>query len=72
MTMETEILLTDEFVEFSQKITKIHIAKKTRQAEFKKLYDAFMLEMHGFDEQVSNLKSEWENFARNGKKIETK
>ena len=72
MTMETEILLTDEFVAFSQKVTQIHATKKARQAEVKKLYDAFLLEMKGYDEQVAVLKTDWEKFAKDGKKHEVK
>ena len=36
---EVELLLSDEFVVFSQKITEIHAEKKSKKAELKSLYD---------------------------------
>jgi hypothetical protein len=72
MNLQTDVLLTDEFVEFSQKVAKIHYAKKAKQEEFRKLYDAFKAEMKHFDDEFAALTVEWENFTKAGKKPETK
>ena len=39
MAEETNWLLTDEFVQFSAKISAIHEKKKTKKAELKAFYD---------------------------------
>ena len=63
MTIETELLMTDEFAEFSKKVANIHTEKKAKKEEFKKLYDAFQVEMAKYDVEVSKLNDEWKKFS---------
>jgi len=61
--MDTDLLLTDEFVNFSKSIAEIHQAKKTRSEEFKKLYDAYKADIKNFDDSAANAQKQWEEFA---------
>jgi len=68
VNVETEVLLTDEFVEFSTKIAAIHAEKKTATEEFRKIYLAYQDKIKVYEEQVAELKKNWEVFASGKKK----
>lgn len=57
---EIDLLLSDEFVEFSAKIKEIHEKKKSKQSEFKALYDKFKAEVQSLDDEAKGLKSDFE------------
>ena len=55
-----EYLLTDEYVEFSQKVASIHAEKKTLKDEFKKQYEAFQIRQKELDESAKEAIAAWE------------
>lgn len=59
---DLDFLLSDEFVEFSTKVKEIHEAKKTKQAAFKNLYDAFKTEIQTLDDQAKGLQEDFEKW----------
>ena len=63
--LDTELLMTDEFVAFSKKISELHVAKKTRGEELRK---TFLTEMAKFDEQVNAEKAKFDAFVASHKK----
>lgn len=61
---EVELLLSDEFVVFSQKITEIHAEKKAKKAELKALYDKMKTEIDELDENAKTLNAEFEEWKK--------
>ena len=62
MTFTPEILLSDQFAEFSGKVTALHEKKKELIAEFRKVYEAHKAEIKGIDDQSTELQglfNEW-------------
>ena len=57
---EVDLLLSDEFVEFSEKISKIHEEKKAKKAELKALYDKMKAEIETLDDNANALNDEFE------------
>lgn len=62
MSTETELLLTDEYVQFSQKIAAIHEERKSKAAEFKKLYDQYQAEQDELEKKAESLCQAWEDW----------
>jgi predicted nucleic acid-binding Zn-ribbon protein len=58
--MDINKFLSDDFVEFSNQIKKIHEKKKKKKEELKKLYDEFQAEIVKLDEEAKALAEEWE------------
>lgn len=61
--MNPEILLSDKFVEFSQKIVALHDQKKRVQAELKKIIEEHKTQLKSIEDEVAVLTadfSEWE------------
>jgi len=56
---DSDFLLTDEYVEYTQKIAKLHTTKKSKEEEMKKLYDAFKLEMASIEDEAKKAHDEW-------------
>lgn len=59
---DLDFILTDQFIEFSQKVKEIHEAKKAKQVEFKALYEKFQAESAAFDNQAKELQTEFEGW----------
>lgn len=68
---EIDVLLTDEFVEFSTKIAEIHQQKKDKKAELKKIYAKFQEEIAELDEQARAANEAWEAFKAGGGHVES-
>lgn len=67
---EIDILLTDEFVQFSTKIAEIHKSKKKKKEVFKQLYEQFQQEIHTLDteaQEVATIWGEWR--SKNTKEV---
>ena len=59
---DAELLLTDEFVEFSKAIAESHEKKKTLEAEFKKHFEAYKAEKKAIEDRVHEASSKWEDW----------
>jgi hypothetical protein len=57
-----DLLLTDEFVEFSTQIKSIHVAKTDKTKEFKALYTKFQQECAELDKRAKELQDAWEEW----------
>ena len=58
MSIDPNVLLSDEFVEFAQKIAEIQTRKKAKEQEFKKVYDAFLTEIKDLEEEAVALQEQ--------------
>lgn len=58
--MNTELLLSDKFLEFSQKIASIHERKKALLVEFKKQFEAHKAQVKTLEEEAAALAQEFE------------
>ena len=58
--MNAELLLSEKFVEFSQKIASIHERKKALLVEFKKQYEAHKAQVKTLEEEAATLAAEFE------------
>lgn len=67
---DAELLLTDEFVEFSKTIAEAHERKKTLEAEFKKHFEAYKAEKKHIEDAVSEASSKWEDWKKSQNKKE--
>lgn len=62
-------LLTDEFVNFSEKIKKIHERKKVKKAELKEFYDKIQVDIKALEEEAKDAEDEfqkWKNKEEKG------
>lgn len=59
---DLEILLSDQFAEFSQKVKEIAESRKKQKAEFKAVYEEFQAAMRNFDEAVLKLQKDFETW----------
>jgi hypothetical protein len=59
---EAEILLTDEFVAFSQAVAAVHEEKKVLEEEFKKHFDEYKSKKKEFEARVATASSKWEEW----------
>lgn len=65
MTLTPEILLSDQFAEFSGKVTALHEKKKELVAEFKKLYEEHRAQIKALDEGAAALQDGFNDWAAN-------
>lgn len=66
---DAELLLTDEFVEFSKAIAEVHEEKKVLEAEFKKHFEAYKAAKKSMEDRVSEANAKWEEWKKGqGKK----
>lgn len=68
MTLTPEILLSDQFADFSGKVTALHEKKKELVAEFKKVYEEHKAQVKIIDDEASNLQDMFSEWAANQKK----
>ena len=55
-----ELLLSEEFAEFSGKIGAIFATKKAKTAEFKAVHEAWKTEMARLDQDAKEVQDAWE------------
>jgi uncharacterized coiled-coil protein SlyX len=73
--LATDYLLTDEFVQFSQDVAKIHAEMRALKTEFKAQWDAFNKKKAELENQLKTLVAkfeEWEATAGKEPKEEEK
>lgn len=61
---ESELLLTDEFVEYAEQIKAIHEEKKKVEEDFKKHFEEYKTKKKEFENRVAAASSEWENWKK--------
>lgn len=61
---KTDFLLTDEFVEFSQRIAALHAEKKKKKQELKEFYEKIQAEMKELDAQAKKLSDDFDRWRR--------
>jgi hypothetical protein len=66
--MNTELLLSDKFVEFSQKIVVLHENKKKLQAEIKKLLEEHKVSLKKIEDEVAVLTADFANWEKENTK----
>ena len=59
---EQEMLLSDEFVEFSKAVAAIHEEKKVLEEDFKKQFDNYKAKKKEFEARVSEASAKWEDW----------
>ena len=59
---EADVYLSDEFAEFSGKVTALHERKKELFAEFKKLWDEHKVATKAIDDEALELKNNFESW----------
>jgi hypothetical protein len=65
--IENKYLLSDEFVEFSSKIAKIHQEKKERTLEFKQIYADYEAKTKELEQEAKKFESEFETWMSSQK-----
>ena len=61
---DQELLLTDEFVDFSRTISAIHDEKKALEEDFKKHFDEYKASKKSFETRVSEASAKWEEWKK--------
>jgi hypothetical protein len=61
---EHELLLTDEFVEFSKEVASVHEEKKTLEEDFKKHFEAYKAQKKELESRVAEASSRWEEWKK--------
>ncbi len=61
---KNEYLLTEEFVEFSKKISQIFEDKKIKKLELKTFYERVQLELKALEEEAKTLELAFEEFKK--------
>lgn len=69
MTLTTEVLLSDQFADFSGKVTALHEKKKELVAEFKRLYEEHKTQVKAIDEEAANLQNMFNEWAATAVKV---
>lgn len=67
---DAELLLTDEFVEFSRTIAEAHERKKVLEAEFKKHFEAYKADKKSIEDTVTEASARWEEWKKGQSKKE--
>lgn len=62
--IDSNLLLTDEFVAFSTKIGQIHELKKKKLEEMKEIYDKFQAEIAALDKQAKDAQNDFETWSK--------
>ena len=71
MTLTPEILLSENFAEFSGKIIALHEKKKELVAEFKKVYEEHKTQVKIIDDDAANLQGMFNDWATGQKKAKS-
>lgn len=59
---EAELLLTDEFVSFSQAVATVHEEKKILEEDFKKHFEEYKNKKKELESRVALASSKWEEW----------
>lgn len=62
--MDTKILLSKEFVEFSSKITALHEKREEFMAEFKRVHDEFKANLADIDTKAKEAQDEFDAWVK--------
>jgi phage host-nuclease inhibitor protein Gam len=62
-----DILLTDEYVEFTGKVAEIHSKKKDLKAAFEQVYADYKKNSKACDEEVVSLQAAFEEWCKTSK-----
>lgn len=68
---KNDYLLTEEFVEFSQKIARIFEAKKAKKLELKNFYEKVQAELKALEDEAKKAEHEFELFKQKQVKEDT-
>jgi len=66
---KNEYLLTEEFVEFSKKISQIFEDKKIKKLELKTFYEKVQLELKALEEEAKTLELAFEEFKKSKEQV---
>ena len=58
--VDVDVLLSDDFVQFSYKVSELHEKKKKLNADFKKLYEEHKKSLKTIDGEAVKLQKEFE------------
>ena len=61
---EHELLLTDEFVAFSQAVSAVHEEKKVLEEDFKKHFEDYKAKKKELENKVAAASSKWEEWKK--------
>lgn len=61
---EQELLLSDEFVEFSKVVASVHEEKKALEEEFKKHFEDYKSKKKDFESKVASANAKWEEWKK--------
>ncbi len=61
---DAELLLSDEFVTFSQAVTSVHEEKKILEEEFKKYFEEYKNRKKELETKVANSNLKWEEWKK--------
>lgn len=64
MSIEVDLLLTDEYQEFSKKIAEFFAYKKNLDEDFKKQFEEYKLKKAEIEKSVQTANQEWENWKK--------
>jgi hypothetical protein len=64
MKIDVNVLLSDEFIAFSNKIAAIHNEKKKKKQELKAFYDKIQLELAALDDQAKATALEFDEWKK--------
>lgn len=59
-----EVLLSEQFVEFSTKVQEIAAAKKKLKADFKEVYDKYQTDCKSLDESAMQAQTQFEEWKK--------
>jgi hypothetical protein len=61
---ESDLLLSDEFINFSKQISTIYDEKKIVEEEFKKHFEEYKNKKKEFESRVAEANSNWEEWKK--------
>lgn len=70
--MKPETLLSDKFVEFSQKVAVLHETKKKLNAEVKKLLEDHKVKLKALEDELAVLTTDFNNWEKEQEQHTTK
>lgn len=62
---DVERLLSEDFVEFSKKISELYSVKREKKQSFKVVYEQYQKDIADLEEQAHQLKVEFESKTKN-------
>ena len=68
MAEDSSWLLSDEFVDFSDKIKEVHDKKKIKMAELKSFYEKIQAEIKVLEDQAKKIDEDFQNW-KNSKTV---